>query len=228
MAAAVHAKYPGRLVGMYAYSEHSPPPTIPAHPNVVISVATGFIRGGFTVDQLLDGWGRKAKTLGVREYYSVNTWDRDLPGAARGGRLNYLRQTIPHFHALGARFLSAEASDNWGPNGLGYFVAARLLWDVKEADRVDALVAGFLDDCFGPAKGPMAEFYALLTGDRAPLLCDDAVGRWFALPNVKSARTTVFAFATTLFVCAAKPSGIAVTFQARSEFRSPSGTPSMR
>ena len=26
VAAAVHAKYPGRLVGMYAYSEHSPPP----------------------------------------------------------------------------------------------------------------------------------------------------------------------------------------------------------
>ncbi|HYH68602.1 MAG TPA: DUF4838 domain-containing protein [Urbifossiella sp.] len=181
VAEAVQARHPGRLVGMYAYSEHSPPPSIAAHPNVVVSVATGFIRGGYSVDQLLAGWGAKAKTLGVREYYSVNTWDRDLPGAARGGRLGYLKQTIPHFRATGARFMSAEASDNWGPNGLGYFVAARLLWDVKEADTIDAQVADFLDKCFGPAKAPMGDFYKLLTGEKAPLLCDDTVGRTYRL-----------------------------------------------
>lgn len=190
VAAGVTAKYPGRFVGMYAYSQHSPPPGIAAHPNVVISVATGFIRGGFTVDQLLDGWSKQARILGIREYYSVNTWDRDLPGAARGGRLNYLRETIPHFHAKGARFLSAESSDNWGPNGLGYFVAARLLWDVKEAGKVDALVADFLENCFGSAKGPMAEFYKLLSADRAPLLCDDTVGRMYRLLADARSKTT--------------------------------------
>lgn len=190
VAAAVAAKYPGRLVGMYAYSEHSPPPTIRARPNVVVSVATGFIRGGFTVDQLIDGWSQKATFLGIREYYSVNTWDRDLPGAARGGRLKYLAETIPHFHAKGARFLSAESSDNWGPNGLGYFVAARVLWDVREAGKVDAHVADFLDACFGPAKGPMGEFYKLLTADRAPLLCDDTVGRMYRLLADARKKTT--------------------------------------
>jgi len=189
-AIAVNAKHPGRLVGMYAYSEHSPPPTLEAHPKVAISVATGFIRGGFTIDQLLDGWSKKARVLGIREYYSVNTWDRDLPGAARGGRLNYLKQTIPHFHEKGARFLSAESSDNWGPNGLGYFVASRLLWDVKEAANVDALVADFLANCFGTAKEPMAEFYKLLTGDRAPLLCDDTVGRMYRLLADARKKTT--------------------------------------
>ena len=190
VAAAVQAKYPGRLVGMYAYSEHSPPPSISAHPNVVVSVATGFIRGGYTIDQLLDGWSKKATTLGVREYYSVNTWDRDLPGAARGGRLGYLTRTIPHFRAKGVRFMSAESSDNWGPNGLGYFVAARLLWDVAEADKADALVADFLTNCFGEANGPMGEFYALLTADRAPLLCDDTVGRMYRLLADARAKTT--------------------------------------
>jgi hypothetical protein len=181
VAAAVQAKYPGRLVGMYAYSQHSPPPSIKAHPNVVISTATAFITGGFTIDQLMDGWSKKASTLGIREYYSVNTWDRDLPGSARGGRLDYLKRTIPHFHEKGARFLSAESSDNWGPNGLGYFAAARMMWNVKEADKVDALVAEFLENCFGPAKEPMAEFYKMLSGNRAPLLCDDTVGRMYRL-----------------------------------------------
>lgn len=190
VAAAVQTKYPGRLVGMYAYSEHSPPPSIKAHPNVVISTATSFIRGGFTIDQLMDGWSQKATTLGIREYYSVNTWDRDLPGSARGGRLNYLKGTIPHFHEKGARFLSAESSDNWGPNGLGYFVAARLMWDVKEAEQVDAMVAEFLESCFGSAKEPASEFYKMLTGDRPPLLCDDTVGRMYRLLADARKKTT--------------------------------------
>jgi hypothetical protein len=56
-----------------------------------------------------------------------------------------------------------------------------MLWDVKEADKVDALVAEFLANCFGPAKEPMAEFYKMLSGDRAPLLCDDTVGRMYRL-----------------------------------------------
>ena len=64
---------------------------------------------GLTLDELMDGWARQGATLGVREYYSVNTWDRDQPGHARGGNLAYLAKTIPAFHAKGARYLSAES-----------------------------------------------------------------------------------------------------------------------
>lgn len=181
VAEAVNKAHPGRIVGMYAYNEHSPPPSIEAHPRVVISVATGFIRGGYTIDQLLAGWSAKVRTLGIREYYSVNTWDRDLPGAARGGNLEYLRTTIPHFHAQGARFMSAEASDNFGPNGLGYYLASRMLWDVNEAKNIEALVADFLDKSFGPAREPMRKFYALLDGTKKPALSDDLVGRMWRL-----------------------------------------------
>jgi transposase len=181
VAAAVQARHPGRLVGMYAYNEHSPPPVIAAHPQVVISVATGFIRGGYTMDELLAGWSAKARTLGIREYYSVNTWDRDLPGAARGGNIGYLRETIPHFHSKGARFMSAEASDNAGPNGLGCYLAARMLWDVKEAARIEELVADFIEQCFGPAREPMRKYYTLLDGTRRQALSDDLLGRMWRL-----------------------------------------------
>jgi hypothetical protein len=181
VAEAIQVQHPGRMVGMYAYNEHSPPPSIEAHPQVVISVATSFIRGGFTIDQLLAGWQAKTKTLGIREYYSVNTWDRDLPGAARGGRLNYLRETIPHFHASGGRFMSAESSDNFGPNGLGYYLAARMLWDVKEAKNLDSLAADFLEKAFGSARTPMAKFYALLDGSKRQALSDDLIGRMYRL-----------------------------------------------
>ncbi len=179
VAEAVNQKRPGTFVGMYAYSAHSPPPTVRVHPQVVISVATAFIRGGYTVDELMQGWSAQGATLGIREYYSVSTWDRDLPGRARGSDLAYLQRTLPHFHQHGARFFSAESSDNWGPNGLGYYLAARMLWDVDEAQRVDALVDDFLDRAFGKAREPMAEFYRLLDGASEPLLSDDLLGRMY-------------------------------------------------
>ena len=174
---------PNRYIGMYAYNYHSEPPGIQVHPNVIISAATGFIKGGLTIEAILDGWAAKGATLGIREYYSVNTWDRDLPGAARGGRPAYLAETIPAFHAKGARFLSAESSDNWGPNGLGYYFASRVMWDVNEAKRRDALVTDFLDLAFGPAKEPMREFYDRLDGDntKAGLVFDDLLARMFRL-----------------------------------------------
>ena len=190
VAEALNAVKPGRLIGMYAYSEHSPPPSIQAHPQVVISVATGFIRGGYTIDQLISGWQAKAKTLGIREYYSVNTWDRDLPGAARGGNIEYLRTTIPLFHESGARFMSAESSDNFGPNGLGYYLAARMMWDVKEAKKIEALTADFLEKSFGPARAPMAKFYALLDGTKRQALSDDLLGRMFRLLDEARALTS--------------------------------------
>jgi len=179
VAAAVNGKYPGKLVGIYAYNYHSPPPSIRVDPRVVVSVATAFIKGGLALDDILAGWSARGATLGVREYYSVNTWDRDLPGAARGGNLAYLSRTIPDFHTKGARFLSAESSDNWGPNGLGYWLAARMMWDVDEAGRVDELVTDFLNNAFGPAAEPMRSFYEQLDGGRPHLVIDDQLGRMF-------------------------------------------------
>ncbi len=179
VAEAVDARHPGKYVGLYAYNYHSPPPSIRAHPRVVVSVATAFIKGGFTLEDLLAGWSAKASTLGIREYYSVNTWDRDLPAAARGGNLDYLKRTIPEFHSRGARHLSAESSDNWGPNGLGYWLASRMLWDVREAGRLDAHREEFLALAFGPAKEPMREFYRQLDGSKPHLVVGDQVGRMF-------------------------------------------------
>lgn len=172
---------PNRHVGLYAYNYHSPPPAIEVHPQVVVSVATGFIKGGLPIETIIEGWAEKGATLGIREYYSVNTWDRDLPGAARGGRPGYLAETIPAFHRKGARFLSAESSDNWGPNGFGYYLASRLMWDIGEAEKRDALFEDFLVRAFGPAAEPMRQFYSRLDGDSpgARLVFEDQLARLF-------------------------------------------------
>ena len=182
MAAAIAEKVgKDRFVGMYAYNDHSPPPDIEAHPNVIISAATGFIKGGKKVEDIIAGWEEKGATIGIREYYSVSTWDRDLPGAARGSSLDYLATTIPKFHTLGARYLSAESSDNWGCNGLGYYFASRALWDVDAIERREEIVNDFLEKCFGPAAEPMREFYRRIDGsnDSARLVFDDLLARMY-------------------------------------------------
>lgn len=180
VARAVAAKHPGKFVGQYAYNEHSPAPSIPAEPNVVVSIAAGFIKGGYTMDQLIDGWSEKASVLGIREYLSVHPWDRDMPAQARAAKLGYVQETIPHYHEKGARFYSAESSDNWGCNGLGYYLAARLLWNPEEAENTEAIFDDFLDQCFGLAKLPMTRFYRLINRSQPPV-SDDLIGRMYRL-----------------------------------------------
>ena len=180
VAEAVTKKYPEKLVGIYAYNEHSPPPTIKVHPSVVVSIATGFITGGFTLDQLIEGWSAKATTIGIREYYAVTAWDKDLPGDARASSPSYMARTIPYFHKRGARFLNSQTSDSAGPLGLGHYVAARMLWDVDEAGRVEELKTDFLSKAFGSARAPMTEFYRVIDGSRRPLLSSDLIGRMYA------------------------------------------------
>jgi Domain of unknown function (DUF4838) len=180
-AEALTAKVGEKYVGMYAYNQHSPPPTkVRVAPNVVISVATRFIRGGYTLEQLLDGWGKAGgKALGIREYFSSG--GRDLPGQQLASNLGYLARVIPYYHSKGARFLTSEAADNWGPCGLGYYTATRMLWDIDEAKRVDHHLNEFVTTCFGKAAKPMHEFYTRLNGSDRPLLSDDLVGRMYRL-----------------------------------------------
>ncbi len=172
-----------RYVGMYAYNYHSPPPTIRVQPNVCINAATAFIKGGRTIDEIISGWSAKGAKIGIREYYAVSTWDRDLPGAARGSNLEYLATTLPDFHSKGARFLNSESSDNWGCNGLGYYFSSRVMWNLDEAARRDEIVEDFLDKSFGPAKEPMREFYALIDGSNkaSKLVYGDLLARMYRL-----------------------------------------------
>lgn len=154
-----------KYVGMYAYNDHSPPPKIKANPNVVISIATSFIRGGYSIEELVAGWQGQDATIGIRDYHDVFAWSHDLPRRARGGNISYLTRTIPFFYQHGARFMNSENSDSWGANGLGYWLTPQLLWDVGQATNVDVLIEDFLDKAFGPAKEPMRTFYHLINQD---------------------------------------------------------------
>lgn len=175
-----------KYVGMYAYNMHAPPPRIGVHPKVIISVATSFIRGAYSFDQIVEGWQARGASVGVYDYYSVVAWDWNKPRAAKGSRPYGLAASIRKYHQQGARFLDAESGDAWGPYGLGYYVAGRVMWDVDNADNVDAMIEDFLARAFGPARKPMDQFYKLITVDRTKRSSADLIGRMYR--NLEVAR----------------------------------------
>jgi hypothetical protein len=183
VAAAVDAdpRFHGKkYIGMQAYSFHSTPPHIKLHPRIIVRVATHY---GPAPEPNLAAWQKQGAAMtGIREYYSVNVWDRDVPGKARAANLDTINNSIKTFYDLGARFMSAEAGDGWGPHGLGYYLASRELWDTGEAARAAQLREDFLTKCFGDGvtKAKMDEFYALIDGANRPMLSTDLIGKMFS------------------------------------------------
>jgi len=168
-----------KYVGMYAYNRHSAPPHVRVDPHVIPSATTAFIGGGLTFDQVVEGWQARGATMGAYDYLSVVDWDWNLPRGGGGSHLARLAEFLPRLHRQGVRFYDAESGDCWGPCGLGYYVASRLLWDIREAKRLDALVDDFLDKAFGAAREPMREFYRLITEDTQRRSPADMVGRMY-------------------------------------------------
>lgn len=168
-----------KYVGMYAYNKHSAPPTIPVHPNVIISATTAFIGGGFTFDQVVEGWKAKGATVGVYDYLSVVDWDWNLPRGAAGSRPASVAALLARIHRQGVRFYDAESGDCWGPCGLGYYIASRVLWNVADASAVDVRIEDFLVKAFGAANEPMREYYHLITADSQRRPPSDLIGRMY-------------------------------------------------
>lgn len=169
--------FPGKKVGMYAYHQHSEPPDIEVDPNVIISIATSFIPDGKTIEELAKGWKKKGAEIGIREYLSVWTWSQDLPGRARATQVNYIKDSIPEFYKLGARYWTSEASGGWGSQGLGYYLSSRILWNIEE--DVDAMVEDFYSRAFGKSAPAMKEYFRCILAEYNPLVSEDLIGRMY-------------------------------------------------
>jgi len=175
-AAALREAVPGKKVGIYAYNEHSPAPSIRIDRDVIVSVATSFIRNGRNFDVIMRDWRDQGATLGVRDYFAVWAWDNDLPGKSLAASPAKTAGRIALCHELGARYYIAETSDSWAPNGLGHYVAAKALWDPGVKDRLAEIRQDFLAKSFGTAAEAMRRFYDLIDGSNRPLLSEHLLG----------------------------------------------------
>ncbi|MBL7734229.1 MAG: DUF4838 domain-containing protein [Chitinophagaceae bacterium] len=160
-ARALRKKYPGVLLGSYGYSAYSHPPSFDLEPNVFLLTTTHFRRTPLTLEEQLDMWGRRAKMLGIRGYWSVAFWDWDKPEM---GKFNPedIQKDLLLYQKMNANGFNTEASNNWGPRGLSYYVGANLLWDVKADYK--KLVKDFYEKAFGPAAAAMERYYVRYYG----------------------------------------------------------------
>lgn len=166
VAKALEQEFPDKYVGILAYYTHADPPKRKLHPRVVVSLATA-LSGSTPLEERLDGWAKVCDNLGVYEYLSVMEWHLGLPAKSLVSNLPYLTKTIPFYYEKNVRFFTGQATGGaWGGHGLGYYVLSRLLWDVGEAEHVQAIVDDFLQRAFGDAAEPMREYYHVIDGSQ--------------------------------------------------------------
>jgi hypothetical protein len=169
VAAAVAQKHPQTLVGCYAYSAYSHPPSFKLHENVYLQTTTAYRRTPLTLQEQITAFGEKTAQVGIREYYSVYQWDWDYPSP---GKLTpaVLAEDLRFYHRHGVTAVNAEASNNWAARGLGYYVASQLMWDVN-ADAQE-LVRDFYETAFGPADVAIQRYYVRWYGPGVAVLPD--------------------------------------------------------
>ena len=160
----VGKKYPDVFICCLAYSHHGHPPTFDLRPNVYVPVAQTMRWSPLSNPQTAEVLAKKKARPGVYAYYDVYTWFKDGPGPknAGSGNLEWLVRTVNEDKKHGVEGYYTEMSNNWGAQGLGYYMAARLWWDT-ESDT-ETLMRDFFDKAFGPAAEPMKKYYTQFWG----------------------------------------------------------------
>ena len=177
VARAVDKAYPGKMVGMLAYSDHCEPPSFQLEPNVYVQSTNGFVRGKYSFDELLELWPQKTRNIGFYEYLSVWPWDFDqLPGG-RANDISKMTANLRNYAKAGATSVSCESSNNWGLNGRGYYLANRLMWNPDVAP--DEVLADFYQKAFGPAACAMRRYYERFDGGNQPMLSEHLLALGF-------------------------------------------------
>ena len=150
-AQAVAAEFPGGNVNLLAYNQHASPPSFPIEPNVYVSLAPyAFQRTGLSGDEMVELWGRTVPKFGIYDYWAMPDWSGDLP---LFDFKRTPRQKLSFWRANGADSFSAESTYSGGAMGLAWYLSSKLMWN-PDAD-IDALLAEFYRDAFGPAAPPM-------------------------------------------------------------------------
>jgi len=193
VAKAVEKAFPGqnKLLGIYAYNWHSDPPPFPLEPNIYIQLTTAFLSGKMGFDQLMEEWPKKAKNLGFRDYYSVWLWDADRWPGGRIAHKDYAVNMIRGFENANIRSgavatsISAESGFNWGPNGRGYYLASRLMWNPQR--DADAILDDFYKKAFGKGAAAMQKYYEQV--EKLRFMSLGVIGNLFRSVNEASEKT---------------------------------------
>ena len=182
VAAGVKETHPDKYVLHLAYSDYiEPPERVRPLDNVVVQITLNcecHYDPAYKEDQwrLIRAWSQVTPNLMLYEYFN-HTWKLQLPRAIH----HSVGASIPYYRQCGARFFSAQASDDFGNEGLTLYLAAKLLWD--SSLDVDELVADYCEHAFAEGAALGRRYFA-----RLEALWDAALAelgpRWGGNPHV--------------------------------------------
>ena len=171
-----------RYVGIYGYNQHCGAPS-KTKPNdkIIVSVAAGFLTNGLSAEENIKRWQTAGiPKLGMYEYASVIQWDNEL-FTSRFGNLKYVKDKIAEYYKIGVRFFDAESGGRAGAIGLGSYLAANYLWDVKSTAKEQTLIDDFLTRSFGSAGETMREYFRLTDSANKMMVSEDWFNRSYSV-----------------------------------------------
>jgi hypothetical protein len=178
VARALQQKYPGTMVGGFAYSEHILPTKYKLEPNVYVMVTNGFNRTKYSTADLLKLWGKKASQIGIYDYNSVYEWDNDLPGQVAVAKIASTQKAVRIFYNSGARSYIGESIMGWINKGPAQYILAKLLWNIN-TDVVKTRNE-FFDKAYGNAAAPMKKLYDSWENYPHRIVLDNDLADWMS------------------------------------------------
>jgi len=165
IAEAVQKEFPGYYVGYYgAYSEHQNPPTVKAHPNVMVFLTT-WTKSFFeplasplnkAFREKYEAFTPQCPNIVLRDYDGLSVWWGFGPFTlADVHAVDY-----PWYLEHGMCGVVTEAQIGWGPWGYSYYLTSKLWWNPR-ADLA-ALKRDFVQSGYGEAAEPMTRYYQRL------------------------------------------------------------------
>ncbi|MDP4261653.1 MAG: DUF4838 domain-containing protein [Bacteroidota bacterium] len=176
VARAIRNKYPSTLIGCLAYGEYINPPAKKVEPNVFVGITTAFNSSKYSIEQLVDEWKKKGAITGIYDYFSWYAWDYDIPGQCVASKVTDMIKNMKKYYAKGVKAYEGESSIGWVSKGLGYYLAARQMWDIKS--DAEAAKKEFFTLCFGKASGIMQKLWNEWENYSFAFVRETDLGRW--------------------------------------------------
>lgn len=161
----VEKRYPDRLLAFYVYYDLTDvPKDVKPHRMLLPVIAnynrtdqtkpmTGDTESARYYRKIIDDWGGLCEQIGIREYFGYSP---QFPKPI----VSVIRENIPYWKSKKAISMNSEGGENWGSNGVVWYIAAKLLWD-PQLD-VDWLLDDYFTKMYGNASVPMRNYFDTL------------------------------------------------------------------
>jgi len=158
----VQKTHPGKYVVSMAYARYNnPPKTVKLNPFVIPQYTLWSAykhadpKSKKEHEEVAAEWAKASNKKGIYEYYINGSW----PGMHRLF-VPYLAQSIRYLYQNGIDLYQMQAGDEFGINGINYYVAGKLLWDTSLNEQ--QILDDFYQKAFGKVGDAIKRFHSRL------------------------------------------------------------------